>query len=314
MSIYLDYAASTPLKKEVLDAMLPYLTDYYGNASSTHSFGRRMNQALEKSRRLISKLIGCNKDEFYFVASGTEANNWALKGIAEKYKEKGNHIIVSAFEHPAVLNTAKHLEENGFDVTYLLPDSQGHITVESVNESLTDQTILVSIMYVNNEVGTIQPLKEIAALLREKEIIFHSDGVQALGYLDFDIKDLGVDLMSFSSHKIYGPTGVGGLYIRKGIKIKSLLDGGAQERQRRAGTSHVAGAVGFSEALKLRVENIQDTSKALKNKRDYLLDGLTKLGCHLNGDLNRHPGNMNIRFDDIPGETLLMNLDLEGIA
>jgi len=313
--IYLDYAASTPLKKEVLDKMLPHMTAHYGNASSIHSFGRKQNQTVDQSRRLLAKLINGSYDEIYFVSGGTEADNWALKGIAESYQEKGKHIIVSNIEHPAVLNTAKALEEKGYEITYLEADAEGLISLEALKEAIRKDTILVSIMFVNNEIGTIQDIKSIGQLCREREIIFHTDAVQAFGYINIDVKDLNIDLMSMSSHKIYGPTGIGGLYIRKGIKIKSLLDGGAQERKRRAGTHHVSGIVGFSEAAKLRYENLNVLNDEMGKKRNYLLESLKKnIDIKVNGHINRHPGSLNILIKDIKGDSLLMNLDLAGIA
>lgn len=313
-NIYLDYAASTPLKKEVLEEMLPYMTEHYGNASSIHGFGRKMHQGLEQSRRTLAKLINASADEFYFVSSGTEADNWALKGIAEKYEDKGKHIIVSSFEHPAVLNTAKKLAEQGYEVTFIAPEANGIIEPEKVIEAMREDTILVSIMFVNNELGTIQPIEKIGAACRERAILCHTDAVQAFGYLPVDVKELQVDLMSISSHKIYGPLGIGGLYIRKGIKIKSLLDGGAQERKRRASTSNVPAAVGFAKAASMRYSHFEDQITALRQKRTYLLEGLKALGGITENGLAEHPGTMNLYFQGISGETLLMNLDLKGIA
>lgn len=316
-NIYLDYAASTPLKREVLEAMMPYMTDYFGNASSIHGFGRKVHQGLEQSRRTIAKLMNASHDELYFLSGGTEANNWALKGIAESYEHKGKHIVVSSIEHPAVLNTAKALESKGFDVTYVAPDHKGIVSLEAIKKAITDKTILVSVMFINNEIGTVQPIKEIGSYCRQQNIVFHTDAVQAFGYQMIDVKALNIDLMTISSHKIYGPTGIGGLYIRKGIKIKSLLDGGAQERKRRAGTSHVAGAIGFAKAAQLRYEQLETLVDALKSKRDYLYNGLKEHldDFVLNGDpIKRHPGSINILFNGVSGETLLMNLDLEGIA
>ncbi|MBI9014344.1 MAG: cysteine desulfurase [Clostridiales bacterium] len=313
--IYLDYAASTPLKKEVLDKMLPYMTDCYGNASSIHSFGRKQNQAVDQSRRLLAKLINGSYDEIYFVSGGTEADNWALKGIAESYQEKGKHIIVSNIEHPAVLNTAKSLEDKGYEVTYLEADLNGFVPLESLEKAIRKDTILVSIMFVNNEIGTIQDIKNIGRLCREREVLFHTDAVQAFGYIPIDVKDLNIDLMSMSSHKIYGPTGIGGLYIRKGIKIKSILEGGAQERKRRAGTSHVSGIVGFSEAARLRYEALDELNQKMVDKRTYLKEQLdNNFEFKVNGHANRHPGSLNIMINAIKGDTLLMNLDLAGIA
>lgn len=315
MQVYLDYAASAPMKKEVLDVMLPYMTTQQGNASSIHGFGRQMHQGLDKSRRQLAGFINASYDEFYFTSGGTEADNWALKGIAESHAEKGKHVIVSAFEHPAVLNTAKHLETAGYEVTYIQSDDKGMISLDDLKDAIRSDTILVSIMFINNEIGTIQDVSAIGKLCRENDVIFHTDAVQAFGYLKIDVKEMCIDMMSMSAHKIYGPVGIGGLYIRKGIKIKSLLHGGAQERKRRAGTSNVAGAVGFSKAAELRYEQLDELTKSLRDKRDYLYKGLCKLDITINGSIdNRHPGSLNILFNGIKGDTLLMNLDLAGIA
>jgi len=314
MQVYLDYAASTPLKKEVLDEMLPYMTQTFGNASSIHAFGRNMHKGLDQSRRTLAKLIGASYDEFYFTGGGTESDNWALKGIAESYSDKGKHIIISEFEHPAVLNAAKALEKKGYEVTYIKPNQEGHIDPEDVKKAIRKDTILVSIMFVNNEIGTIQDVKTIGSICRERNIVFHTDAVQAFGYLDIDVKEMNIDMMSVSAHKIYGPIGIGGLYIKKGIKIKPLIDGGAQERKRRAGTSNVAGAVGFSKAASIRYHNLDNITSELKKKRDYLYEGLKVLDIRLNGSENRHPGSLNILFNHVKGDTLLMNLDLAGIA
>ena len=314
MQVYLDYAASTPLKKEVLEEMIPYMTDTFGNASSIHSFGREMHKGLDKSRRTLAKLMGASYDEFYFTAGGTESDNWALKGIAESYGDKGKHIIISEFEHPAVLNAAKALEKKGFKVTYIKPDRLGHINPEDVKQAIQSDTILVSIMFINNEIGTIQDVKAIGSICHENNIIFHTDAVQAFGYLPIDVKEMNIDMMSVSAHKIYGPIGIGGLYISKGIKIKPIIDGGAQERKRRAGTSNVPGAVGFSKAASLRYDNLDEIISELENKRDYLFEKLKPLDITLNGSDNRHPGSLNILFNGIKGDTLLMNLDLTGIA
>ncbi len=317
MKVYLDYAASTPLKKEVLEVMMPYLTNTFGNASSVHGYGRDLSRAVEKSRRTLAALIGANKDEIYFTSGGTESNNWALKGIAYSHKDKGKHIVTCKTEHPAIINTCKYLESEGYEVTYLDVDSNGLISIDELKNSLREDTILVSVMFINNEIGCIQPIKEIGLLCKEKNIYFHTDAVQGFGNVDINVKDINIDLMSLSSHKIYGPTGVGALYIKKGIKIKSLLSGGAQERNRRAGTSNVSAIVGFSKAAELVVNDLEAHVSKLKKYRDMLLEGLEKNleGVTLNGDrFNRHPGNINLSFEGISEETLLMNLDLAGIA
>lgn len=313
--IYLDYAASTPLKKDVLEKMLPYMTTTYGNASSIHSFGRQVNKVVDQSRRAIAKMINGSYDEVYFVSGGTEADNWALKGIAESYRGSGKHIVVSNIEHPAVLNSAKRLEENGFEVTYLETDMDGVLDLEKLKSAIRQDTILVSIMFVNNEIGTIQDIRSIGELCRSKGVIFHTDAVQAFGYLPIDVKEMNIDMMSFSGHKIYGPTGIGGLYIKKGIKIKGLLDGGAQERNRRAGTHNISGIVGLAAAATLRYSKLDQLNTEMAAKRDYLrekLQGSFKL--KVNGSDKRHPGSLNIMIIGIKGDTLLMNLDLAGIA
>lgn len=313
--IYLDYAASTPLRKEVLDKMLPYMTSTFGNASSIHSFGREQNKAVDQSRRSIASLINGKYDEIYFVSGGTEADNWALKGISESYKDKGKHIIVSNIEHPAILNTAKRLEEEGYDVTYLNANHDGLIDINDLKEAIRKDTILVSIMFVNNEIGSIQDIKSIGALCRDNNIVFHTDAVQAFGYLEIDVNALNIDLMSISGHKIYGPTGIGALYIRKGIKIKGILDGGAQERKRRAGTHNVSGVVGLCEAAKYRYGHLDQLNNEMSAKREYLRLELEKVfDLKVNGSLERHPGSLNIMIKEIKGDTLLMNLDLAGIA
>lgn len=313
--IYLDYAASTPMKKAVLDAMLPYMTDIFGNASSIHGYGRELTKAVDQSRRTIAKLINGKYDEIYFTSGGTEADNWALKGVASAYEEKGKHIIVSSFEHPAVLNTAKALEKEGYEVTYLPSNSEGIVELDALKQAIRKDTIIVSIMAINNEIGTKQDIKAIGKICREHDVLFHTDAVQAFGYDVIDVVDSCVDLMSISAHKIYGPIGIGALYIRKGVKISSLLDGGAQERKRRAGTNNVAGAVGFAKAASIRYEALETLTQALIEKRNYLYQGLKALDIQINGhEKNRHPGSLNILFNGIKGDTLLMNLDLAGIA
>ncbi len=315
--IYLDYAASTPLKKAVLDEMMPFLTHTYGNASSVHGFGRDLSRAVEKSRRTIASLIHAKKDEIYFTSGGTESDNWALKGIAYAYESKGKHIITCKTEHPAVLNTCKYLENEGYDLTYLEVDELGHIDLDELKACFRADTILVSLMFINNEIGSIHPIKEIGKLCRMHKVLFHTDAVQAFGHVDINVEDLQIDLMSLSSHKIYGPTGIGALYVKKGIKIKSILSGGAQERSRRAGTSNVSAIVGFAKAAELSVNALPESAEKLKGLRDQFINDLTNnlTGVHVNGDrVLRHPGNINVSFEGITGETLLMNLDLSGIA
>ncbi|MBN2796268.1 MAG: cysteine desulfurase [Clostridia bacterium] len=311
--VYLDYAASTPLKKEVLEVMIPYMTEHYGNASSVHLFGRNMHQALENSRRKIAQIINAGHDEIYFTASGTEGDNWILKGLFKKHPEK-KHLIIASFEHPAILNTAKELEEEGIEVTYINPESNGIVDPEKIELAIRKDTLLVSVMYVNNELGTVQPVGKIGKICHKYEVLFHTDAVQAFGYFPIDVKRKHIDLMTMSSHKIYGPMGIGAVYIRRGIKIKPLLSGGAQERKRRAGTSNVAAAVGFAEAARLRYTEFETNINNLVKKKNYLLDALIKLeGVKLNAE-SEHPGTFNLQIENVSGEILLMNLDLKGIA
>ncbi|SHK05445.1 cysteine desulfurase NifS [Tepidibacter formicigenes] len=317
-NIYMDYAATTPVKKEVLEAMLPYYHDLFGNASSVHVFGRGVKGALDKARDEVAKLINADSSEIYFTGGGSESDNWAIKGVAFANKDKGNHIITTKIEHHAVLHTCEYLEKHhGFEVTYLNVDEDGRINLEELKNSITDKTILISIMFANNEIGTIQPIKEIAQIAKEKGILFHTDGVQALGNIPIDVKDLGIDLMAMSAHKIYGPKGVGALYIRKGVKLHSIIHGGAQEKRRRAGTENIAGIVGFGKAAELARIHLDEHIEKLTKLRDKLIKGvLEKIPyTRLNGSLkHRLPGNANFCFEFIEGESLLLSLDIVGIA
>jgi cysteine desulfurase len=315
--IYLDYSATTPVKKEVLDEMIPYFSEKFGNASSIYSFGRESKKALDEARDRVAKAVGATAKEIFFTGGGSEADNWAIKGIAFANRDKGNHIITSKVEHHAVFHVCEYLEKNGFEITYLDVDEYGMIDLDQLREAITDNTILISIMFVNNEIGTIQPIKEIGEIAREKGVYFHSDAVQALGNVPIDVKELGVDLMNFSAHKIYGPKGVGGIYIRKGVKIHPLIHGGGQERKRRAGTEDVPGIVGFGKAAQLATENLDEHVEHVKRLRDRLIDGIKNNIDHviLNGHpVERHPGNVNFCFEFIEGESLLLSLDMVGIA
>ncbi|QXM05969.1 cysteine desulfurase NifS [Crassaminicella indica] len=315
--VYLDYSATTPMKKEVLEEMQPYFIDKFGNPSSIYSFGREAKKAVDIARDQVAKLIGAKTDEVYFTAGGSEADNWAIKGIAYANKDKGNHIITTKIEHHAVLHVCEHLEKNGFNVTYLDVDEHGLINLEDLKNAITDQTILISIMFANNEIGTIQPIKEIGQIAKEKGVTFHTDAVQALGNVAIDVNALNIDLMSLSSHKIYGPKGIGALYIRKGIKIHSFVHGGAQERRRRAGTENVPGIVGFGKACELAMENMDTHIKHLKMLREKLIKGIMEnIGyVRLNGHPEKRlPGNVNMVFEFIEGESLLLSLDMVGIA
>lgn len=309
--IYMDHAATTPLKKEVLDEMYPYLTKIYANPSSLYAPARLSKAAIDEARDKVSRAINASSREIYFTSGGSEADNLAIKGAALANKDRGNEIITSAIEHPAVLNTCKGLEKDGFKITYLPVDKNGFISMEALKKSITDKTILVSIMFANNEIGTIQPIKEIGKLCREKGIIFHTDAVQAAGALPIDVKNLNIDLLSLSSHKFYGPKGIGALYVRKGIKFKPQIEGGSQERGKRAGTENVAGIVGLGKAIEIVSLNMAEESRRISELRDYLVKGLLSIDeTSLNGSLqNRLPNNVNISFKGIEGEMLLMMLD-----
>ncbi len=315
--VYLDYSATTPTKKEVVDVMMPYFTEIYGNPSSIYSYGREAKKALDESRQKIAKAIGADSKEIFFTGGGSEGDNWAIKGIANANKTKGNHIITSKIEHHAVLHACEYLEKNGFEVTYLDVDEYGVINLDQLKSSITDKTILITIMYVNNEIGTIQPIKEIVKIAKENGVYFHTDAVQALGNMDIDVKKLGVDLMNFSAHKIYGPKGIGAMYIRKGVKIDPLIHGGAQERRRRAGTENVASIVGFAKAVEMATEDLDSHVQHLTNLKDKLIVGIQDNidYVRLNGHpINRHPGNVNFCFEFIEGESLLLSLDMVGIS
>ncbi|AOT72852.1 cysteine desulfurase NifS [Geosporobacter ferrireducens] len=315
--IYLDYSATTPMKQEVLDEMMPYFTEKFGNPSSIHSFGREAKQAIDLSRERLAKAIGAKAEEIFFTGGGSEADNWAIKGIAYANRDKGNHIITTKIEHHAVLHTCEYLEKNGFEVTYLDVDAFGHIKIDDLKNAITDQTILITIMFANNEIGTIQPIQEIGQITKEKKIIFHVDAVQAFGNVKIDVNDLNIDLMSLSAHKVYGPKGIGALYIRKGVKLHSLIHGGAQERRRRAGTENLPGIVGFGKAASLASENLEVHIQHVKTLRDKLIKGIMEQVNYvrLNGHSEyRLPGNVNFAFEFIEGESLLLSLDMLGIA
>lgn len=315
--VYLDHSATTYVKKEVLNEMLPYFTDNYGNASSLYSIARSTKSVIDKARDKVAKALGSRSDEVYFTSGGCEADNWAIKGIAFANKNKGNHIITTSIEHPAVLNTCKYLEKNGFEVTYLSVDSEGLINIDELKSSIKDTTILISVMFANNEIGTIQPIKEVGKIAKEKGIIFHTDAVQAIGYVDIDVNELNIDLLSLSAHKFYGPKGVGVLYIRKGTKIDNLIHGGGQERKKRAGTENTAFIAGIGKAIEMVTTNIEEKNKGIIEKRDRLLKGILERIPYtkVNGSLSsRLPNNVNISFEFIEGEGLLLLLDLAGIC
>ena len=316
--IYFDHAATTPLAKEVLDKMLPYLTEVYGNANSQHVFGREAVKGVDNARDTIAKLINCKPSELYFTSGGTEADNWALRGIAHAHKSKGKHIIISPIEHAAMLVTAKELTKEGFEVDYMKVDADGFIDLEHLKSIIREDTILVACMLANNEVGTIEPIKEMAKIAHEKGAFAFTDAVQAAGVLDIDVKDLGVDLMSMSSHKIYGPKGVGALYIRNGLKVDSIITGGHQERTKRGGTTNVAGVVGFAEAFKIAIAEREKNFEYITSLRDRFIDRILQEVPYvkLNGPYktNRLPANADFSFEFIEGESILFSLDIAGIA
>lgn len=316
--IYMDHAATTPVDPLVLEAMIPYFSTNFGNPSSIYWYGRENRKVLDDARAIVAAEIGAeNPSEIIFTGGGSESDNLAIKGVAESYRDKGNHIITSAIEHHAVLNTCEYLEKHGYKVTYLPVDGDGLVSPEAVANSLTDSTILVSIMMANNEVGTIEPIAEIGKLLRERKVLFHTDAVQAVGSIPVNVQDLSVDLLSMAAHKFYGPKGVGALYVRKGVKLQPVIHGGAQERNRRAGTENVPGIVGLAKALQLANSKLSETMPRITELRDYLIDNVLNRFDHvrLNGHrTKRLPGNANFSFEFIEGESLLLNLDFKGIA
>jgi len=315
--IYMDHAATTPVNPQVLEAMLPYFSEKFGNASSIYSIGRESKKALEEAREKVAKALGVMPREIFFTGSGTEADNWAIKGTAYANKDKGRHIITTSIEHHAVLHACQYLESDGFTVTYLPVDENGLVSPQQVLDAITPETILISVMFANNEIGTIQPIGEIGKIAREKGIIFHTDAVQAIGNIPINANDLNVDLLSLTGHKFYGPKGAGALYIRKGVKIASFMQGGAQERGRRASTENVPAIVGLGKAIELATQNIDEYNKKLIELRDRTINEVMEKipFVRLNGDrYKRLPGNANFSFEFIEGESLLLMLDMKGIA
>lgn len=318
-SVYLDNNATTYLKKEVFDAMIPYYTEHYGNASSKfYEVGRVAEAAVLGFRETVAKVIGAKTNEIYFTGSGCEADNWAIKGIANAYKEKGNHIITSSIEHHAILSSCEFLEKNGYEVTYLPVDECGRVNPQDVEKAITDKTILISIMTANNEIGTIEPIKEISQIAKKYKILFHTDAVQAIGHMHIDVNELGVDLLSMSAHKFHGPKGVGALYIRNGVKISNLIHGGGQERGKRAATENVAGMAGIAKAIEIATQNLDENISEMTRKRDKLIKGISERipYCRLNGPVgeDRLCNNVNFSFKYIEGESILMMLDMKGVA
>ena len=314
--IYMDNAATTAVHPAVLEKMLPYFTEVFGNASSIHGTGRDARRALEDARRRVAAALNCKPQEVYFTSGGSESDNWAVKGTAFANRRKGNHIITSAIEHHAVLHTCQWLEKQGFTITYLPVDEYGQVNPADVEQAITDQTVLISVMAANNEIGTLQPIREIAAIAKAHHVYFHTDAVQAVGAIPIDVQAIGCDMLSLSAHKFHGPKGVGALYIRQGTRIDNFLHGGAQERGKRATTENIPGIVGLAEALTLAVENLDEKSARIAALRDRLIDGLTQIPyTRLNGHrTNRLPNNCNISIRFVEGEALLLRLDLAGIA
>lgn len=315
--IYLDHSATTKLKQEVLDTMRPFLTQQYGNPSSIYTLGREAKKAIDNAREQVAKAINAQANEIFFTGSGTEADNWAIKGVAYANKQKGKHIITSSIEHHAVLHTCEFLEKEGFEITYVPVDNEGLLDLNELKKSIRPDTILISVMLANNEIGTIQPIKEISQIAKDNGIYLHTDAVQAVGSIPVDVNDLGVDLLSLSGHKFYGPKGVGVLYIKNGTKISPLINGGGQEKGKRAGTENVANIVGIGKAIELATKDIPTYSRHLQELRDMTTEEILKTIPHsrLNGHKEKRlPGNVNISFEYIEGESILLMLDSKGIA
>lgn len=317
MRIYVDNAATTKMNAAVAEEMIPFMTEFYGNPSSIYLEGREAKRAVEKSREQVAKAISAEPKEIYFTGSGTEADNWAVRSAASAYSNKGKHIITSSVEHHAVLHTCQDLEKQGYEVTYLPVDKYGRVSVEDLRNSIRPDTILVSIMFANNEIGTIMPVKEIGAVCRENGVLFHTDAVQAIGMCEINVEELNIDMLSLTAHKFHGPKGAGALYVRQGVKLMPFITGGAQERGKRAATENVPGIVGLGKAIELAAENIPDRQKKLSELRDYYIEKvLNKIPySRLNGHpKDRLPGNANISFQFIEGEGMLLRLDMKGIS
>ena len=315
--LYLDNAATTKTAPEVVQAMLPYFTELYGNPSSVYSFAAKNKTAVMKQKEMIAEAIGAKENEIYFTAGGTEADNWALKATAEAYESKGRHIITSKMEHHAVLHTCEYLEKKGFEVTYLDVDEFGMVRLDELEKAIRPDTILISIMYANNEIGTVQPIKEIGKIAKDHGILFHTDAVQAFGHMPIDVNECHIDMLSASAHKLNGPKGIGCLYIRTGVKIRSFIHGGAQERRRRAGTENVPGIIGFGAAVERAMKTLKERTEKERMLRDYLIGKIEKEipYCRLNGHrTERLSNNVNFSFQFIEGESLLIMLDMKGIC
>lgn len=314
---YFDNAATTKISKEVINSMQPYLNEIYGNASSIYSIGRETKKAIEVAREKVAKAINADSNEIYFTGSGTEADNWAIKGIAFANQHKGKHIITTNIEHHAVLHTCEYLEKFGFETTYVPVKENGIVDVNDIKDAIREDTILISVMFANNEIGTIQPIKEIGELAKEKNIYFHTDAVQAIGHIPIDVKELNIDLLSLSAHKFHGPKGVGALYVKNGVNIDNLLHGGGQEKRRRASTENTAGIVGLGTAIEIATQDIPKKAEYLKNLREKTINGLIENipDIIVNGDREKRlPGNVNVCFKYIEGESILLHLDQYGIC
>lgn len=317
MRVYLDNSATTAVDKEVMEAMSKYFNSVYGNPSSLHSYGREALAAVDEARAVIAKLLNAQPNEIYFTSGGTESDNWALRGAAKIYGKQGKHIITTAIEHPAMMETCKKLTREGFDVTYIGVNADGRVDVEELKKAVRDDTILVSVMFANNEMGAIQPISEIGAFCREEGVLFHTDAVQAAGTIKIDVKEMNIDMLSLSAHKFHGPKGIGLLYIRNGVRIEKLIVGGHQERSYRAGTTNTPGIVGMAKALEISVRDMEESNSRMMSLRDYFIERVEKEipYCKLNGGReHRLVNNANFSFEFIEGESILMNLDLSGIA
>jgi cysteine desulfurase len=315
--VYMDHSATTYTRKEVLEAMMPYYSEHFGNPSSVYRIAGESRKAIDTARVQVARAIGAEADEIYFTSGGSESDNWAIKGVAFANRKKGNHIITSAIEHHAVLHTCQYLEKEGFTVTYLPVDQFGMVDPSDLEKAITEKTILISIMFANNEIGTIEPVAELGAIARAHTIYFHTDAVQVIGNVPVDVKAQNIDLLSLSAHKFYGPKGVGALYIRKGVKIDNLIHGGGQERKRRAGTENIAGIVGLGSAIERATADIEGHNLRIRSLRDRLLHGIltTIPATRLNGHPEKRlPGNINVSFEFIEGESVLLWLDEEGIC
>lgn len=314
---YFDHAATTATKEEVLKEMLPYFNIEYGNPSSMYSIGRRTRKVVEEARKRVALSIGADSKEIYFTSCGSESDNLAIKGVAYANRKRGNHIITTKIEHPAVLHTCEHLEKEGFRVTYLNVDEEGLISLEELENAITSDTILISVMFANNEIGTIQPIGEIGSIAKKHNIYFHTDAVQAVGNVRINVEELNIDLLSMSAHKFYGPKGMGALYVKTGVNFEKIQDGGHQERNMRAGTENVAGIVGLGKAIELAYKNFDEYNEKLTSLRDYYISQVEEKipNVKLNGHKTRRlPGNANISFIGVDGEALLLNLDIKGIC